>query len=124
MKNYKILRRQRVEEALDDVFNYPLTIVSATRGYGKTTSVRTYLSARNIRTIWIPLLGCDGDETVFWHKLSASVGKLYPEFDKRLLRLGFPMDARQTAAIIDLIWKLDRKKTTVIVIDDYHLINN
>ncbi|KAF5065730.1 HTH-type transcriptional regulator MalT [anaerobic digester metagenome] len=123
MKESKILRRQRVEEDLDNLTNYPLTIVSATMGYGKTTSVRTYLTARDLRTIWIPLLGCDGDEMIFWHKLSMSVGKLYPEFGKRLERLGFPIGVRQTAAIIDLFWNLKNEAPLVLVIDDYHLIN-
>ncbi len=117
------MKRERVEEALDNLINYPLTIVSAAMGYGKTTSVRTYLNARNLQTIWIPLLGCDGDEMVFWHKLSMSVGKMYPELGKRLERLGFPMDARQTTAMIDLVWKLNKEEPMVIVVDDYHLIN-
>ncbi|KXL54163.1 HTH-type transcriptional regulator MalT [Anaerotignum neopropionicum] len=123
MKESKILRRQRVEEDLDNLTNYPLTIVSATMGYGKTTSVRTYLTARDLRTIWIPLLGCDGDEMIFWNKLSMSVGRLYPEFGKHLERLGFPIDVRQTVAIIDLFWNLKNEAPLVLVIDDYHLIN-
>ena len=123
LERSKILRRERVEAALNNLTDYPLTIVSAAMGYGKTTSVRTYLSTRDLQTIWIPLLGCDGDEIVFWHKLSLSIGKLYPEFGERLERLGFPMDARQIAAIIDLFWSLKNEKPIVIVIDDYHLIN-
>lgn len=123
LKESKILRRERVEEALANLTNYPLTIVSAAMGYGKTTSVRTYLSTRNLQTIWISLLGCDGDEMVFWHKLSMAIGKLYRECGKLLERLGFPVDARQSAAIINLFWSLQNEKPMVIVIDDYHLIN-
>jgi LuxR family maltose regulon positive regulatory protein len=123
LKEGKILRRQRLEKVFDNLAEYPLTIVSATMGYGKTTSVRTYLSEREIKTIWIALLGCDGDEMVFWHKLSMSVGKQYPQLGKRLERLGFPIDARQIVAIIDLFWSLKNEEPIVIVIDDYHLIN-
>lgn len=118
----KILKRQRVEKELDNLFSYPLTIVSATMGYGKTTSVRSYLMARDVETVWISLLGCDGNETVFWHKLSTAVGKVFPEMGSMLERFGFPMDARQDAEILDLVWKSGNKKTKVIVIDDFHMI--
>lgn len=123
LKNAKILRRKRVEKDLSHLVDYPLTVVSATMGYGKTTTVRTYLSnKRNIQTIWVSLLGSDGDETVFWHKMSTAICKLYPEIGKRLDRLGFPSDAREVTKVIELLWKFDEDKTIVIVIDDYHLI--
>ncbi len=44
MKNAKILRRKRIEKELDILFDFPLTIVSATMGMEKTTTLRTYLS--------------------------------------------------------------------------------
>jgi len=119
----KILRRDRVEKALDNIFEYPLTILSATMGYGKTTSVRNYLEYREIRTIWVSLLGSDGEESVFWHKLSSSIERMFPKIGKQLKNLGFPKDARQLSEVMDFIWNLVDGKSTVIVIDDFHLIN-
>lgn len=123
MKNEKIMKRKRIDQALSNIFNYPLTIVSATMGYGKTTSVRSYLSrSHHAQVIWVSLLGSDGDEIVFWNKLSSAVGRSYPEIGKHLERVGFPSNARQVAAVIEIIEKLNEAVSTVIVIDDYHLI--
>ena len=121
--NTKILRRARIEKELSMIFEYPLTILSATMGYGKTTSVRTFLDNKDCDTIWITLLGSDGDELLFWHKLSEAVGRIYPEIGKQLESIGFPMDARQIAQVVAMISKLKRKHPTAIVIDDYHLMD-
>lgn len=123
LKEARVLKRERVEKLMDNLFNYPLTIVSATMGYGKTTSVRNYLSGRNVQTVWVSLLGSDGMTSVFWSKLSAAVEALHSEKGSRLRQLGFPLDAKQVDAVINLIWKMDHSKETVLVIDDYHIID-
>lgn len=123
MKNSKIMKRKRIDRELSNIFAYPLTIVSATMGYGKTTSVRSFLSgSRHVQTVWVSLLGSDGDEMVFWSKLSSAVGRLFPETGKQLERVGFPSNARQVAAVLEIIEKLNENISTVIVFDDYHLI--
>lgn len=105
------------------MFNYPLTIVSATMGYGKTTTLRTYLGNKDVYTVWIPLLGSDGDEIIFWHKMCIAISRYNPDISKRLVNLGFPMDARQMSIVIDFLWEVKGDRTIVFVFDDYHLIN-
>lgn len=125
MKSNQIMKRKRIDQALSNIFDYPLTIVSATMGYGKTSSVRSYLSGnRGAQTVWVSLLGSDGDEAVFWSKLSSAVCRLNPEIGKRLERLGFPSNARQVAAFLEIIEKLNEDANIVLVIDDYHLIEH
>lgn len=119
----KILRRDRVEKAFDKIFEYPLTILSATMGYGKTTSIRNYLENKENKTIWVSLLGSDGDELVFWHKLCSSIERMFPTTGNQLKDIGFPKDARQRSEIMDFLWNLNLDTAKVIVIDDYHLIH-
>lgn len=123
MKQGMVLKRERIEKVLNNLFDYPLTIVSATMGYGKTTSVRNYLSDKNLQTVWVSLMGSDGMASVFWSKLSAAVEALYPEKGSKLKQLGFPLDAKQAGEVINLIGELDHDKETVLVIDDYHIID-
>lgn len=52
MKRNKTLKRERVNRALELIFDYPLTIVEAPIGYGKTTAVREFLAARGVPVIW------------------------------------------------------------------------
>lgn len=123
MKNNKYLRRDRVEKALDLIYEYPLTILSATMGYGKTTAVRNYFNNQDTRTIWVSLLGSDGDEYIFWKKLTTSIERIFPGIGTQLQAIGFPIDARMVYEVMDLIWKVNDGAPTVIVIDDFHLIN-
>ncbi len=123
MKKSRILIRGRVEQALHEIFEYPLTILSATMGYGKTTSVRSYLENRNVSTIWVSLLGSDGEDYLFWHKLCISMERVFPEAGKALRNIGLPVDVGQLSEIMDYICTFHDEKQRVIVIDDYHLIN-
>lgn len=124
MKNKKILKRKRIENALNNIFEYPLTIVSATMGYGKTTSVRTFLNSHHFNVIWASMTGSQGVENLLWKKLCDSVEMVFPETGKKLKELGFPVDIYQISKIIDFIKTTITDKQTVIVIDDYHLMED
>ncbi len=56
MKKRKTLKRERVNRALMSIFEYPLTIVEAPMGYGKTTAVREFLAARDVRVCGPPFI--------------------------------------------------------------------
>ena len=124
MPNYKILKRKRIENGLTSILNHPLTIVSAAMGYGKTTAVRTFLESRKVNTIWVSLTGERNSESQFWSKLCAAASKHYPEMSMRLLEMGFPYNQYQREKVIEFIGKHHTAKKTVLVIDDYHFIEN
>jgi len=124
MANNKILKRKRIEYALSNLFEYPLTIVSATMGYGKTTSVKTFLNRRDVNTIWVPVTGTQDLEDFFWTRICAAVRALYPEMGNKLSELGFPFNLQQISKVIKAIHELKTDRETVLVIDDYHLLEN
>jgi LuxR family maltose regulon positive regulatory protein len=65
----RVLFVKRIHKELDNIFQYSITVVSAAMGYGKTTSVKTYLgSQQNIQVAWLSLLGSDEQEFLFWNK--------------------------------------------------------
>ncbi len=123
MKKNRILRRKRVIDVLEQTMSYPLTILSATMGYGKTTVIRDFLSQKSTRSIWLSLVGYDGDESIFWEKLCKAFCKISPEFGEKLERIGFPVDSRQNSAVLELFYLLGQEET-VFVIDDYHLVDH
>ncbi|MBH1941208.1 hypothetical protein I5677_09920 [Mobilitalea sibirica] len=122
MKVRNILIRERVNKALEAINEYPLTILSASMGYGKTTAVRTYLESNRKQCVWISLQGSDGDETVFWHKVCRAIDQFYPITMERMERTGFPTDVRQRTLFIERIRELLKSKELIVVLDDYHLI--
>jgi len=124
LKECKILRIERVEKELDNIFDYPLTIISASMGYGKTTAVKFYLEDRGINYAWVSLIGSDGIETVFWNKFIQAIQLLNTHIGIKLNQLEFPKGAVGMQVIIDLIKEIPYGKDIVLVIDDYHIIES
>lgn len=122
LRQSKFLSRNRINKELENIFYYPLTIVSAAMGYGKTTSVENYLIGCKARTIWVSVLGSDGSETVFWKKFGEAFEKLDKLTGEKLIKSSFPVDTLQIEETIDIIKKVNYENDIVLVIDDYHII--
>jgi LuxR family transcriptional regulator, maltose regulon positive regulatory protein len=117
---HRILKRGQIATELNNIFNYPLTLVVAAMGYGKTTAVRDFLDQQKAKYAW---LSVESDETSahsIWHTLTRQLARIEPEFGGRLNTLGFPTDAPQRDRILDLIEDYTYLTNTVLVIDDYH----
>lgn len=125
MLNGKILKIKRIEKELENIFNYPLTIVSASMGYGKTTAVRTYLNNhRQIQLSWISLIRNCEMEKLLWSKIISALGDIEPEIEIKLNQFTFPLDVKQMEIVISLIKRFVKNKKIVIVIDDYHVVKD
>lgn len=120
MKKSKILKRERVNRALMSIFEYPLTIVGAPMGYGKTTAVREFLAARGVRVLWTSFYTDSDTAEAFWDRLSAEVAVLDETAGKRLKGLGIPSDTSHLRALISLLDNLEYTPDTTLVIDDAH----
>jgi len=124
MKMLKILRRDRVNHVLECIFDYPLTIVEAPMGYGKTTAVRDFITAKRSPCMWLTFLSSEDTHNYFWDRFTAEICKFDKETGNSLRSLGFPADASQTANIISLLSDLELPPNTILVIDDYHLVKD
>lgn len=121
MKKVKALKRERVNRALESIFDYPMTIVEAPIGYGKTTAVREFLALKGTPVIWTSFLSEDDTASWFWERLAAEIVKFDEAAGVSLKKLGVPSDTPQTAAIISILNEMDYKPNTTLVIDDFHL---
>jgi len=109
VKKLKVLKRNRVNRALESIFEYPLTIIEAPIGYGKTV-------------LWISFLSSEDTLSFFWNTLALEIGRLDAPTGVRLKNIGFPADAPQTANVLSILNGLEFDKKTVLVIDDFHLV--
>jgi LuxR family maltose regulon positive regulatory protein len=120
----KALIRGRIDREFEAIPNYPMTVVAAPMGYGKTTAIRQFLDKRDAQVLWFSFLTLDESGAHFWREFSEQIGKLDPAMGERLGSLGFPMDSPEMAGILSILNALHCKRHTVLVIDDFHLAKN
>lgn len=122
MNELKLLKRERVNHILSEVYNYSLTIIEAPMGFGKTTAVKTFLEADGNPYLWITFLNSSESHDFMWKEFSEKISsKLDKEAGKKLKSLGFPRDVPQTSKILSILNNIVYEDKTVFVIDDYHL---
>jgi LuxR family maltose regulon positive regulatory protein len=112
---------ERITEAMKGIFDYPLTIVEAPMGYGKTTAVREHLGNAKANILWQKIH--DGSTYNFWNGFCRLLGELDERRANNLVELGFPKDSVALQEALKLITDIEIPGKTVLVIDDYHLLN-
>lgn len=119
-----LLKRQRINHELANIFQYPLTIAVAAMGYGKTTAAREYLSRIDTNYIWLSIERDESSPQFIWDSLARQMIKARPELGNQLRMLGFPMDSAQSDKIKQIIEDHAYLSNTVLVIDDYHFAHS
>lgn len=113
---------ERIIEAMKGIFDYPLTIVEAPMGYGKTTAAKEYLGNVNANILWHKTH--DSSTYNFWNGFCRLLGHLDERSANNLAELGFPKDSVSLQEALKLIMDIEIPEKTVLVIDDYHLLNS
>lgn len=112
---------ERISGAMTGIFDYPLTIVEAPMGYGKTTAVREHLKSTHANVLWQTLH--DNSVDNFWNGFCFLFNKMDQSRSQSLSQLGFPNDKVSLQEALKLIQEIKLPKKTVLCIDDYHLVN-
>ncbi|APM39589.1 LuxR C-terminal-related transcriptional regulator [Clostridium kluyveri] len=120
----KLLKRERINRILSAIYDYPLTIVEAPMGFGKTTAVKGFLAAKKQKPLWITFLNTGEPLSFLWHEFTSEISKVDEEVGTRLQKLGFPVDVPQTAKVLAVLGEIEFKEKTVLLLDDYHLLSN
>lgn len=122
--------RPRLLAALDQVLETPLTVVQAPAGFGKTTALVEWITARPrpggaARFAWLGLDASDNDPLQFWSYLCAALDSLLPGALLPLiepLRVGGAGAARYVLTrVLNTLAGLPMPG--VLILDDYHLIS-
>lgn len=124
MKRPKRLIRTRMNNLLSVITDFPLTIIEAPAGYGKTTAVQHFLSSRGLEPLWISFRFASEPSEYFWSKITDGVAHIDNTAGTAFKSLGFPDNTPQRNKIISLINKLELTTPTVVVLDNYELVAN
>lgn len=118
-----MLHRNKVREVLARGLDYPLIMVEAGPGYGKTQAVSMFAADIKERVIWLNLTQLDNDTDHFWNTLVAAIHHELPGFAEKLRQSEFPRTIREfDDHMLSAAGALALVEETVLVIDNYSLI--
>ncbi|WKY49000.1 LuxR C-terminal-related transcriptional regulator [Eubacteriaceae bacterium ES3] len=107
---------------LSPIREYPLTIVEAPMGYGKTTAIRHFHKATDDQVLWLKIY--DDSIDSFWDSFARLLGELKEEIYYELSSLGFPDDSVSMREVLRLLNNLKFSTKYFLVLDDYHLLKS
>lgn len=121
-----ILARERITRLFSAILDYPLTIVQAGTGYGKSTEL-SRMAESDLLFYWYSIREADRDVFLFLANLFASFSQFDHEWGKLALA---SLEDDPQAVSVDLLLPLLNELTTklqgdaVIVLDDFHLVSD
>ena len=117
-----VFHRARLQNKLKDSLNYPLTVVYAGTGYGKTTAL-IELSDQYKQVFWYNITEPDRDPALF---LAHLVSAFLPGSAHLVERLEESGGAAANAVFTALLNQLtlDLEEDAVLILDDYHLVSD
>ncbi len=109
--------------------NRKLSLISSPAGYGKTSLIASwlrYLADDKYQTLWLSLDDSDNDQTRFMYYLLAGFSRLGGDLADRIQTvLNLAQLPPSQIILSELINELSKStKTTILILDDYHLIIN
>ncbi len=120
-----LLHRPRLLDVLEQSRSVPLTLLSASAGFGKTTLLAAWANQSTSQVAWLTLDDQDNDPTRFWAYVIAALrhsGTPLGEAAEALLHSPHP--SLLTGALTALINELAAlAQDTALILDDYQVIS-
>ncbi|HEX3643902.1 MAG TPA: AAA family ATPase, partial [Ktedonobacteraceae bacterium] len=122
-----LISRPRLMSLLQASLKYPLTLVSAPAGFGKTMLLSTWtqsLPANNPAVAWVSLDEEDNDPQIFWTYVLSALSDQHPERFSWLLKYLQSPEAPPLKDVLTTLSNLLLNSTehVVLILDDYHVI--
>jgi LuxR family transcriptional regulator, maltose regulon positive regulatory protein len=141
---HKLVPRPQLIERLDAALTYPVTVISAPAGSGKTSVLRAWVARHQATVAWLSLDPEDNDPTRFWTYVIAALQRLQPGLAKNTHAV---LQAQEqpphffesvlTMLLNELVAVPDTRPSQAtnaeqasfqagiaLVLDDYHVIDN
>jgi LuxR family maltose regulon positive regulatory protein len=119
-----VLRRPRLEARLAAVHDYPLTVVQAGTGYGKSTALAALATSVD-HLAWYTITEPDRDPLLFVAHLVCAFERLEPAWSIPALCAMEQSGGRVTADTLTPLLNtltVEMDEEAVLVLDDYHLV--
>jgi len=117
--------RSRLNALFTEAMKYPMIVVCAGAGYGKTTAIHDFVKEYQAVTVWVQLSDRDNVGGRFWENFCFSMTQINnASFSASIAKLGFPDTQEKIQQFTDLLRDLSDKKRRIIVFDDCHYIES
>ena len=116
--------RPRINQLFSEAVKYPVVMVAAGAGYGKTSAVKDFIQRHQIATAWVQLSERDNVGARFWENYSNSMEHISAPFSRAINTLGFPDTGDKINQFFSLLYDTMAAKRYFIVLDDFHLIKD
>jgi LuxR family maltose regulon positive regulatory protein len=117
-------KRPRLYQLFKEAKKYPLVVVCAGAGYGKTSAIHDFASEYKAVTVWMQLSERDNVNARFWENFTHTVAQVNVPFASAINKLGFPDTKAKLTQYMALSNELVVKKERIIVLDDFHYIED
>jgi LuxR family maltose regulon positive regulatory protein len=122
-----LIRRPRLHALLNESLKFPLTLVSAPAGFGKTTFLSTWaqsLPATQAQVAWLSLDEEENNPQLFWTYVLSALSQQQPE---RFTSLVKSLQSSVTPLLMSVLTALiermqESTEHLVLILDDYHVI--
>lgn len=117
--------RDRLRQELDLALQYPLTLVCACAGSGKTTAVADWARSYALSTAWLTLEEHDNDSNRFWRYLVSALHTIDPAIGRNL-SIAAPLNQHaENDSLETLISAIVRRgERLIVVLDNFQEIHS
>ena len=125
-ENEDFLERPRLHALLKKAMDYPLIIVCAGSGYGKTRAVHSFFKSYDAIAPWMQISEMDNIPLRIWESISKMSLMVSQEYSSRLREIGFPKTDEAFSKFCDSMKQhISSLPGKVIgIFDDFHLLHN
>jgi LuxR family maltose regulon positive regulatory protein len=116
--------RPRLNDLFMEAVKYPLVVICAGAGYGKTSAVHDFLEWYQMDTAWVQLSERDNVGGRFWENFVHSLLKANAAFAEAVSKIGFPDTKEKLRHYKALAHDHVVAGKRLLVIDDFHCIED
>ncbi|MDR0497694.1 MAG: LuxR C-terminal-related transcriptional regulator [Treponema sp.] len=116
--------RLRLNNLFMEAARYPLVVVCAGAGYGKTSAVLDFAEEYQATTIWVQISERDNVGGRFWENFINTMVQLNKPFANAISKLGFPDTQDKLNHFSAIVREMAEVKRRIIVFDDFHFIES
>lgn len=124
---HALVRRERLLQVLDSALTHPLTLLSASAGWGKTTLLSSWASSARQAgraVAWLTLDEMDNDSTRFWASVITTLQTCLPAIGEGALQLLYSPQSTPISTILTVLINelLEYDGELFLLLDDYQAI--